>query len=144
MQKATPVTPPEPTRNIVEVDMTQVYLYMGGLALSTAMVGVTSWIGLKLQRRNREHIEALSEYVSRLINETDCGEKAYESLLAEYEHDEEREDWDHLEEKTEDEAPVSWEEEDVFSPEDADEPGYDEPEPKIRVRRGARDIYPNV
>lgn len=119
MQKATPVHPPEPTRNVVEVDMTQVYLYMGGLALSTAMLGVGTIISLKLQRRNREHIEALSEFTSRMINETDCGHKAYETLLAEYE--------DEIEAQ---EQTATWEDEDVFSSDDEHAES-----PRIRVRR---------
>lgn len=82
--KAKPVLPPEEldtSGSAVEVNMTTYYLT--NIALSAATVGLgaaTAYLWRKVRKQD-EHMEAVREYLSRLINETNCGKEAYVTFL---------------------------------------------------------------
>lgn len=95
-QKATPIRPPAYESEIVDVNMTSVYTTLGLLTFSTVTLGVSTALLWRKTRRNEEYLEAMREYVSRLVNETECGHTAYRTLIDEIE--------------TEDEPPVDWSE----------------------------------
>lgn len=92
--KATPVHPPvAPEVDVIDVDMTHVYTILGVLSVSTvALSASTAWLWKKT-RKNEEYLEAMREYVSRLVNETECGQTAYATLLDEIDTDEPPVDW---------------------------------------------------
>lgn len=89
MQKATPIAPPMyDVGDIVEVDMTKLYLTVGALTVTTAgLAGVTTVLWRRV-RREIEYREALSEYIQRLVNRTDCGYAAYQSFVEDDEAEE--------------------------------------------------------
>ena len=79
LKKAARVYPPE--ENVVEVDMTKFHLAMIALGITTTGLGAaTAYLWRKVKKQD-EQMEAVSEYLSRLINRTDCGRKAYETFL---------------------------------------------------------------
>lgn len=73
---------PKPDGHIeVEVDMTKHHLALVGLtAASVGLSATTAFLWRKV-RKQEEHMEAVREYVSRLINETNCGRLAYDTFL---------------------------------------------------------------
>lgn len=95
-QKATPVRPPVHEPEIVDVDMTNVYTALGLLTFTASALGISTVLLWRKTRRNEEYLEAMREYVSRLVNETQCGHTAYRTLIDEIEED--------------DEPPVDWSE----------------------------------
>jgi len=164
MQKATPIAPPvidEPS--YVEVNMTALYATVGTLAVSTVGLAATTVVLWRRSKRNAEYLEALSEYTSRLVNQTKCGRQAYDSLVDEIEDDEATEP------ETTDlpEDVAVWATDELEDQEEAEEGALctdcGEPEPlylgsdlpeglcsacrlsnKARVVRRARDVRPNV
>ena len=91
MQKATPVQPPV-REEIIEVDMTTTYFVMSALTVSTVGLGVTTAVLWRRSKKNEEKIEAISEYVSRLINRTEVGRVAYQTLIDDIEKEEKEEE----------------------------------------------------
>lgn len=80
-QKAAKVLPPPSEPEIIEVDMTSTYTVMGVLTVAVVgLTGTTAFLWRKT-RVNAEYLEAIREYVSRLVTETDCGNKAYRSIV---------------------------------------------------------------
>lgn len=81
-QKATPIHPPiiDPNLAIVDVDMTRVYwgLYTLGFTATTLAVS-NVWLWRK-HIKNEQYMEAMKEFVSRMVK-TDCGSEAYNTLL---------------------------------------------------------------
>lgn len=146
-QKATPVQPPSDFKmpsaelRVVEVNMTYYYYTAVGLTLSTLGLGGFSTYLWRRLKRQEEYMEAIREYVSRLVNETNCGKSAYVSLLDEIEEVEQ----ELVERKESDADSLSFEDEEVdrnLSLFDiADSPTDEKSKP---VLRRARDIKPNI
>ena len=85
LKKATPVLPPEAlkldTDGMVDIDMTNYYRGMWAMAItSVALTAGVSYLWRKVKRQD-EYLEAIREYISRSVNETQCGKLAYVSLL---------------------------------------------------------------
>lgn len=140
-QKATPVYPPSAELKVVEVNMTYYYYTAVGLTLSTlGLTGVSTYLWRRLKRQE-EYMEAIREYVSRLVNETSCGKNAYTSLLDEIEETE-RELEEHKQESSPHSLDLDEEEERSLSLFDIAD-SSDEEQPKPVLRR-ARDIKPNI
>jgi len=138
-QKATPVYPPSAELKVVEVNMTYYYYTAVGLTLSTLGMGALNTYLWRRIKRQEEYMEAIREYVSRLVNETSCGKNAYTSLLdeieeAENELEERQQPGDHFEEE---------EEERNLSLFDIADSPSDEQQTKPVLRR-ARDIKPHA
>jgi hypothetical protein len=95
MEKATKVYPPVED-DIVEVNMTGLYTTVGILSVATiGLTAATSYLWRKT-KRNQEYLEALAEYVSRLVDETECGRVAYQAIV---------------DDSAEEDAPVDWSDE---------------------------------
>jgi hypothetical protein len=107
MEKASKVYPPVED-DIVEVNMTGLYTTVGVLSVATiGLTAATSYLWRKT-KRNQEYVEALAEYVSRLVDETECGKVAYQSIV----------------DGATDEAPVDWSDEVGPYPEGEYEPRH--------------------
>lgn len=95
MQKATPVPPPATDEEFVDVDMTKMYYAVSALGIATAgLTASTVWLWRKV-RRTEQHVEALAEFTSKMVNDTECGKAAYATLMdgAVLEDEEEPVDW---------------------------------------------------
>jgi hypothetical protein len=127
-QKAAKVYPPvlDPEPGIIEVNMTTVYTTLGLLTATTAGLSITTAYLWRKTRRNEEYLEAIREYVSRLVTETKCGNMAYTSIV------------DGAAEEDALEDTVDWSDEVGVYPEEEEEATE-----KV-IRRRARDIRPNV
>lgn len=93
IQRAKPVYPPAPQQDIIEVDMTTTYVMLGLLGVGVAGLGASNFYLWRKTKKNGEYLEALREYVSRLVNETECGAMAYETLIDDFESETEVADW---------------------------------------------------
>lgn len=84
VQKAKPVVPPHVVEEQTKsVDLTKYHTGMTILALGGAgLAAATGLLWRKVKSQN-ESIEALSAYVSRLVNETSCGRMAYDTFVDE-------------------------------------------------------------
>lgn len=81
MQKATPVPPPATDEEFIDVDMTRVYTMLGVLGVTTtALTASTVYLWRKV-RHTEQNQEALAEFTSRMVNDTECGRTAYATLI---------------------------------------------------------------
>ncbi len=78
--KATPVRPPLPEPDIVEVNMTNVHAALVGLGFATATLAVSNVILWRKYRRNEGYMDAMKTYVARLTD-TECGAVAFQTLV---------------------------------------------------------------
>lgn len=109
--------------DVIDVDMTKYHYAMVAMSVTTTgLAGATGYLWYRL-RRNEQYMEALKEYISRLVS-TDCGKEAYETFL------------DDVEDEPADEeiADLSQDEPIPYMP----------TEPKPVLRKRARDVQPNV
>lgn len=75
---------PKPEGHLeVEVDMTKHHLALVGLSVASVGLGATTAYLWRKVRKQDEHMEAVREYMSRLISETNCGRQAYDTFLEE-------------------------------------------------------------
>jgi hypothetical protein len=81
MQKATPIFPPDLEENVVEVDMTKLYVTVSVLAVASVGLTVSNVLLWRQTRRNKQYLEAMAELSNRLVNDTDCGSKAYALII---------------------------------------------------------------
>jgi hypothetical protein len=81
--KAARVYPPEP--DIVEVNMTKLYGTVAALVVASAGLTASNVFLWRKTKKNREYVEALGDYVSKLVTETSCGSAAYKAILEEAE-----------------------------------------------------------
>lgn len=86
MEKARTIRPPDSFYQqqfeapVVQVDVSRLYYTAATAgAVALASVGANVFLYLKV-RRNREHLEAVREYMNRLINKTSCGQEAYDTF----------------------------------------------------------------
>jgi hypothetical protein len=77
--KAAKVFPPEP--EIVEVNMTKLYGTVTTLVVASAGLTAANIALWRRTKKNREYVEALGDYVSKLVTETRCGNLAYQAIL---------------------------------------------------------------
>lgn len=81
---------PKPEGHLeVEVDMTKHHLALVGLSVASVGLGATTAYLWRKVRKQDEHMEAVREYLSRLINETSCGKGAYVTFLVDEDLDDE-------------------------------------------------------
>jgi hypothetical protein len=80
-EKATPIRPPMPESATVEVNMTAYVATTAALSVATAGLTAATVFLWRKTKRNTELLEAMGDYVAKLVNETDCGSTAYKLLV---------------------------------------------------------------